>query len=113
MSLQSVWQLSFDFPGLPAVVAEPAEEQFTGDAGLLPLRQLDERLGLSAGFTAQLSDRRCAASVVHSLLEMVRSRVFGILAGYEDQNDHDALRSDGLFKLMWMAVRKWAILAAS
>jgi hypothetical protein len=100
MSLQSVWQLSFDFPGLPAVVVEPAEEQFTGDAGLLPLRQLDERLGLSAGFTAQLSDRRCAASVVHSLLEMVRSRVFGILAGYEDQNDHDALRSDGLFKLI-------------
>lgn len=70
MSLQSVWQLSFDFPGLPAVVVEPAEEQFTGDAGLLPLRQLDERLGLSAGFTAQLSDRRCAASVVHSLLEI-------------------------------------------
>lgn len=36
----------------------------------------------------------------HSLLEMVRGRVFGILAGYEDQNDHDALRSDGLFKLI-------------
>lgn len=100
MSLQSVWQLSFDFPGLPPVVVEPAEEQFTGDAGLLPLRQLDEWLGLSAGFAAQLSDRRCAASAVHSLLEMVRSRVFGILAGYEDQNDHDALRSDGLFKLI-------------
>jgi hypothetical protein len=31
---------------------------------------------------------------------MVRSRVFGILAGYEDQNDHDALRSDAVFKLV-------------
>ena len=25
---------------------------------------------------------------------MVRGRGFGILAGYEDQNDHDALRND-------------------
>ena len=31
---------------------------------------------------------------------MVRSRVFGILAGYEDQNDPDALRSDAIFKLL-------------
>src|SRR4051812_22015988 len=32
--------------------------------------------------------------------EMVRSRVFGILAGYEDQNDHDTLRADPVFKLI-------------
>lgn len=95
MSLQAVWQLSFDFPGLPPVILEPAEELFTGDAGLLPLRQLDERLGLSTGFAAQLQDRQPPASVLHPLLEIVRSRVFGIIAGYEDQNDHDALRSDG------------------
>jgi hypothetical protein len=31
---------------------------------------------------------------------MVRSRVFGIIAGYEDQNDHDVLRSDAIFKLL-------------
>jgi hypothetical protein len=36
----------------------------------------------------------------HTFLEMTRSRVFGILADYEDQNDHDALRSDGVFKLL-------------
>src|SRR6202789_3884386 len=31
---------------------------------------------------------------------MVRSRVFGILAGYADQNDHDTLRTDPVFKLI-------------
>ena len=36
----------------------------------------------------------------HTFLEMVRSRVFGILAGYEDQNDHDTLRTDPVFKLI-------------
>jgi hypothetical protein len=77
---------------------EPAEEQLSSDAGLLPLRQFDERLGLTAGFTARLSDDRQGPA--HSYLEMVRSRVFGIIAGYEDQNDHDALRSDAVFKLV-------------
>ena len=32
---------------------------------------------------------------------MLRMRVSGILADYEDQNDHDVLRSDLLFK--WIA----------
>jgi hypothetical protein len=31
---------------------------------------------------------------------MVRQRIFGILAGYEDQNDHDTLRSDPVFKVI-------------
>jgi hypothetical protein len=31
---------------------------------------------------------------------MVRARVYGILAGYEDQNDHDTLRADPVFKLI-------------
>jgi hypothetical protein len=77
---------------------EPVEEQLSTDGGLLPIRQFDERLGLTAGFTAQLRDTRCGG--IHTLLEMVRQRVFGILAGYEDQNDHDTLRSDAIFKLV-------------
>jgi hypothetical protein len=31
---------------------------------------------------------------------MVRARVYGILAGYADQNDHDTLRADPVFKLL-------------
>lgn len=31
---------------------------------------------------------------------MLQQRVFGIIAGYEDQNDHDSLRSDPIFKLI-------------
>jgi hypothetical protein len=31
---------------------------------------------------------------------MVRSRVYGILGGYADQNDHDTLRHDPVFKLV-------------
>lgn len=31
---------------------------------------------------------------------MVRMRIYGILADYEDQNDHDTLRTDPVFKLV-------------
>ena len=31
---------------------------------------------------------------------MVRQRIYGIIADYEDQNDHDTLRSDPVFKLL-------------
>lgn len=98
MSIQPVEQLSFDFLPSRPVIVERAEEQMTSDAGLLPFRQLDERLGWTAGFAGQLNDARCRHG--HSLTEMVRQRVFGIVAGYEDQNDHDTLRSDGLFKML-------------
>ena len=47
-----------------------------------------------------MADLRYRPSVMHSLVEMVRMRVFGILAGYPDQNDHDTLRSDPVFKLV-------------
>jgi len=35
-----------------------------------------------------------------SLPSMLRQRLFGILAGYEDCNDHDTLRGDPVFKLI-------------
>ena len=99
MILQSVWQTSFDFFRKPVVV-EPFDVALTSDAGLLPIRQFDEAIGLTEQFSAALTDLRYRPSVTHSLVEMVRMRVFGILAGYPDQNDHDTLRSDPVFKLV-------------
>ena len=72
----------------------------SSDAGLLPLRQFDEAFGLTQQFADALEDQRYQPFVDHSLLEMVRMRVYGILADYEDQNDHSALRSDPVFKLI-------------
>ena len=98
MSLHDVWKLDFGFSPQSPICVEPVEENISTDAGLLIFRQWDEQRGFTDGFTQQLDDRRRDPD--HSMLEMVRSRVFGILAGYEDQNDHDALRSDAVFKLL-------------
>jgi len=62
------------------------------DAGLLPIGQLDQSLGLTQQLAEALSDRHQGPALKHSFQEMTRMRVYGILAGYEDQNDHDALR---------------------
>ena len=95
MIVQSAWQKSFGFLGSKPIVVEPAEEHLTSDAGLLPIRQFDEQIGLTAEFAAALRDPRFGPFVDHSFAEMARMRIYGILAGYADQNDHDQLRYDG------------------
>jgi hypothetical protein len=100
MSLHSAPLFSFDFLPAKPVDIEVSSEPLTSDAGLLPIRQSDQYLRLTEQFAAALDDRRDPNFTRQSLLSMVRQRVYGILADYEDQNDHDTLRSDPVFKLV-------------
>ena len=100
MSLQSVPLLSFDFLPARPVAIEVSPAPLTSDAGLLPVRQFDDRIRLTEQLAAALHDPRDPRLTRQSLLSMVRQRVYGILADYEDQNDHDTLRSDPAFKLL-------------
>src|SRR3954447_8934854 len=100
MSLQSVPLLLFEFLPSRPVEIEISPAPLTSDAGLLPIRQLDQTIRLTEQFAAALDDRRDPALTQQSLLSMVRQRIYGILAGYEDQNDHDTWRSDPVFKLV-------------
>ena len=99
MSILRTWPQVLDFFGM-LIVIEPSPGQLSSDAGLLPIRQFDERIGLTQAFADALDDPRDSALTEHTFLEMVRSRAYGILAGYEDQNDHDTLRADPVFKLI-------------
>ncbi len=100
MNPQTVWQRTLGFVGSKPVIIETSNAQLTSDAGLLPIREFDESLGFTRQFADALEDTRDARYTTHSFLEMTRSRVFGILADYEDQNDHDALRHDPVFKII-------------
>jgi hypothetical protein len=100
MSIQSAWQELLDFSGARDIVVEPSRASLSSDAGLLPIRQFDEAIGFTAAFAEVLDDPRDPHTCEHTFLEMVRSRVYGILADYEDQNDHDTLRADPVFKLI-------------
>jgi hypothetical protein len=93
MSVPSDWLQGLDFCGTPLVI-EPSPGQLPGDAGLLPVRQFDQHIGLTRANACALDDPRDPDLTEHTFLEMVRSRVYGNFAGYEDQNDHDTLRPD-------------------
>jgi hypothetical protein len=99
MSVPGDWPEVLDFVGTPLVL-EFSAGQLSGDAGLLPIRQFDQRIGLTQAFAQALDDPRDPDLTEHTFLEMVRARVYGILAGYEDQNDHGTLRHDPVFKLI-------------
>jgi len=97
---QSASLFDFDFYEPLPIQVEVSDAPLTSDAGLLPLRQFDDRIGLTAQFAAALHDPRDPDRIDHTFPEMVRMRVFGILAGYADQNDYDTLRTDPVFKLI-------------
>ena len=69
MILQSVWQKCFDFLPSKPIVVQPVDAALSSDAGLLPIRELDERLGLTAQFVAALQDPRCSQLIGHTFAE--------------------------------------------
>ena len=84
MVQQCVGQFGFNFiPGLPVIV-ESKNVQVSSDAGILPIKQFDDQIGLTERFIACLNDPRDPDLTRHHVDEMVRQRIFGILAGYED-----------------------------
>ena len=66
----------------------------TPDGGALVLKKLEERTGIVRRFAACFTDYRKSDRIEHPLLDLIMQRVFGLALGYEDLNDHDALRSD-------------------
>ncbi len=90
----STSKLSFPSCKGRCVEAEFSGGEVTSDGGVLLLRQVDRRLGLTAGVAAGLEDGRRQASCRHSLLTLVRQRVYGVALGYADLNDHETLRTD-------------------
>jgi hypothetical protein len=88
----------------PSVCGKEVIARFDGgrvssDGGLLLVKQVDASLGLTSGLSECITDNRQRRKVRQSVPDMVRQRVFGIVAGYEDCNDFDTLCSDPLFKV--------------
>ena len=70
----------------------------SSDGRLLFMKEFDRKLGLTrrAGKLLDSFDIRQSGKVEHSYLSMLRQRVFGLVAGHEDLNDHHELRNDPL-----------------
>ena len=66
--------------------------RISSDTGFLLLREMDERFDIIGPMSNFLEDRRSPTHTRHSLVQMIRQRVYQIAAGYEDCNDADYLR---------------------
>jgi hypothetical protein len=98
MATQCYTQLGFGFQRKLCVDFDGGD--LTSDAGLVLLREFDERLGLTAAMVKALADPRDARYITHPLATLLRQRVYQVVAGYEDVNDATTLRTDPTFQVV-------------
>lgn len=64
------------------------------DGGVLLLKQVDDRLGLTHAAAQAFGDERRSASVQHSVHSLLAQRLYGLCLGWSDVCDHNVLRND-------------------
>lgn len=88
--------LLFQDLGSRKVVADFSGGTLSSDGGVLLVRQVDAGLGLTASLAQCFSDGRQAVYVDHTVRQLLAQRIYGLVLGYEDLNDHAWLRLDPL-----------------
>jgi hypothetical protein len=81
--------ISIDFQGA----------KITSDTGFLLMREIDQRFHILSAAASQVDDPRSRRHTDHSLLQLLRQRVYQVAAGYEDCNDANHLRVDPALRL--------------
>ena len=91
-------RIEFGRVGRRVVEANFDGGDLSSDGGLMLLRRVDERIGLTRAVAAVFSDGRDPAKITHRLRDLIAQRLYGLCCGYEDLNDHDTLRADLLMQ---------------
>jgi hypothetical protein len=82
-----------------AIMIDFQDATISSDTGFILLREVDERFKIIDPMKGCLEDLRLPSHTRHSMVQMVRQRVYQMAAGYEDCNDADFLRIDPALKL--------------
>jgi len=82
-----------------AIMIDFQGAKITSDVGFLLMREIDDRFRIIDPMKDCLDDLRLPTHTKHSLVQMVRQRVYQIAASYEDCNDADFLRIDPALRL--------------
>lgn len=79
------------------IIADFSGGDLTSDGGLLLIREVDQLYQISQRLASCFTDHRNSSRVQHELKTLIGQRLYGLVQGYEDINDHDDLRHDRLF----------------
>jgi len=82
-----------------SIVLEDRPERLTADAGVLALRQIDHRLGVTNWLATHLTDPRNQDLITHPQVELLRTRLYLLAQGHRDADDADRLGLDPAFRL--------------
>jgi len=95
-------QRSFGFQqvGGREIVARFDGGRVSSDGGGILLREVEERFRLIEKFASCFTDHRDPNLIEHSLVDLLKQRLFALCLGYEDLNDHDWLRHDALMAVI-------------
>jgi len=88
--------LLFQDLGVRGVVVDFSGGTLSSDGGVLLLREVDAKFGLTAALANCFQDHRQQVYVDHTVQQLLAQRIYALALGYEDINDHDALRLDPL-----------------
>ena len=75
-------------------------EEVSTEGGLLLIDKIDKELNLIDQISNNLLDLRDQEKITHKLKDVIKQRVYSIISGYEDLNDHDILRDDKLYQTL-------------
>ena len=92
-------QLNFGSIKGRKVIANFEGGRITSDAGIVLLAELDKKVKITARFAQCFRDYRDSSYTDYSVHQLLAQRVYGIVLGYPDVNDHDKLRYDPAFAI--------------
>ena len=81
------------------VVVNFKGEPVTSDAGLTLISELDRKREITSRLASCFKDYRNPNKILHPVHNLIAQRIYGLIMGYEDINDHETLRHDPIFAL--------------
>ena len=93
-------QLEFHGLGRRKVVGKFNGGKISSDSGGLLLREVEQRTHILRRLAECFVDYREPDQIEHPVESLIKQRVMGLALGYEDLNDHDALRQDPMLALL-------------
>ncbi len=91
-------RVTFSRVGRRVVEAAFDGGDIVSDGGVMLLREMDRRLGLTRAAAQVFNDSRRSASVKHGMREMLAQRIYALCCGWQDVTDHNTLRRDAVLQ---------------